>query len=743
MGWGPGTQTRRGIWYVRSAQRPSICMASRRLRTVRTAAYTSEITTLNRGQYRTYRLSFRRYQPGYGGQDQTAFLFIHGHLGSYRQSFNIAEWCTTNRSVWYAIDFAPASLAACRACEIQSQADYVATVLQALEQHHRQVVVVAHSMGGIVSDLALVRLGGNLDSISSIHLNVPWSANHPIFTHPALAMAVHERLRKASTGRRISFSSGVRDNVVPTMFTEPGTLELSRVRNVYESFTHVNLLFSRPVLSMFKEELLPFILEGQTADLRAAGKIHDHLSGGLGQRTRPRQLHNISHDDTGESIAVKVDRIRRIEPGTTILHSEGVRGYWEINAVSVMPKTPLPANEVESGSAGDDFNTAGLTRLVLSVSIKSPQGDWIPVPCDYIAQPRRISLCMTNRQAYEEESASSIGSVVIRVETDSPVLVLLTGRPRRRAELGVLGGKLDLNAEVICSVTKGPPPLMANEIRGLAIVPAGHARGSAPSSTNDDYLIVRTPEHEFYSAPLRLTFSVDLERLVVNTVREGTGSAIANFLVALRSNRDCLGLALTMLVVGIATCHSSNGAWEAIPALILIGASAAAGLSLSCVLPRTYRPLPTRVLIFLVLFTPVAPSLSILLCGLCHLYAGSPAWAVASVLVSHQSILCFAVHMWYTGEVPSVIGWDAQSVLDILMGLLSILLLRHDSEIARGSSFALRVSCILPFIVVVSTSYITSLWWGILVTGVMEVLCRTLAIRSRPSHDRREPTAAD
>ncbi|KAF4661807.1 hypothetical protein FOL46_005601 [Perkinsus olseni] len=493
-------------------------------RPVRTAAYTSEITTLNRGQHRTYRLSFRRYHPGYGGRDQTAFLFIHGHLGSYRQGFNIAEWCTTNRSVWYTIDYAPASLAACRACEIQSQADYAATVLQDLKEHHRQVVVVAHSMGGIVSDLALARLDDDLDAVSSIHLNVPWSAGHPIFTHPALAMAVFGRRGKASTGRvRISFSSGLRDNVVPTIFTEPGILDLSRVRNVYESFTHVNLLFSRPVLSMFKEELLPLILEDQSAVSRAAGKIHDHLSDGLGQRKRPRQLHSSSRDDTGESIAMAIDRIRRIEPGTTILQVEGVRGYWEINAVSVMPKTALPANKVESGSAGDDFNTADLTRPVLSVSIKSLQGDWIPVPCDYIAHPRRISLCITNRQAHEEESASSIGSVVIRVETESPVLVLLTCTPRRQAELGVLGGKLDLSTEVVCSVAKGPLPLIADKVRGLAIVPAGHAHGSAPSSTDHDYLIVRTPQHELYLAPLRLTFSVDLERLVVNAVREGTG----------------------------------------------------------------------------------------------------------------------------------------------------------------------------------------------------------------------------
>ncbi|KAF4700160.1 hypothetical protein FOZ63_023309 [Perkinsus olseni] len=493
-------------------------------RPVRTAAYTSEITTLNRGQYRTYRLFFRRYHSGYGGRDQTAFLFIHGHLGSYRQGFNIAEWCTTNRSVWYTVDFAPASLAACRACEIQSQADYVATVFQALKEHHRHIVVVAHSMGGIVSDLALARFDDNLDAISSIHLNVPWSADHPIFTHPALAMAVYEGPRKVRTGRRISFSSGVRDNVVPTMFTEPGTLELSRARNVYESFTHVNLLFSRPVLSMLKDELLPFILEGQrAADSRAVGNICDHLSGGLGQRTRPRQLHNISRDNTGESMTIEVDQIRRIEPGVTILRAEGLRDYWEINAVSVMPKTPFPANEVESGSAGDDFNTADLTRPVLSVSIKAPQGDWIPVPCDYIAHPRRISLCTTNRQAYEEGSASSIGSVVIRVETDSPVLVLLTRQPRRRAELGVLGGKLDLSAEVVCSVAKGPLPLIADEVRGLAIVPAGHAHWSAPSSTDDDYLIVRTPEYELSLAPLRLTFSVDSERLVVNAVREGTG----------------------------------------------------------------------------------------------------------------------------------------------------------------------------------------------------------------------------
>lgn len=384
-------------------------------------------------------------------------------------------------------------------------------VLVTLKKRHRRVVVVAHSMGGIVGDFALAALGS--DDIS-VHINVPWSWSHPIFIHPAMA-SYGEGTNTGVNRRRLSFSSGLRDNIVPTVFTEPGTLELSRVRNVYESYTHINVLFSRPFLSMFKEQVLPLVLEDREHSSSNVIDARRLLTEGLGQRVHAEaDLIRVG----AEATLIDVNQIKRVGPGVSTFRVEGVHDYWQLTVVCVVPKTQLPVDEIEAGSAGDDFSTADLIVPQLSVYIGGVQGDSVSVPCDYIAHPQRVTLCMASPSEYGGEVAISNGKLIVHIDSDSTLLVIVSNARRKRVNSGVLSGELIVVDEVICSLRQSPFPLKIREVRGLVVIPSGDDY----PHINDDLLVVRTPDDDVYSSPIRLPFSVDWQQVVVTTVRGHT-----------------------------------------------------------------------------------------------------------------------------------------------------------------------------------------------------------------------------
>ncbi|KAF4651027.1 hypothetical protein FOL47_000710 [Perkinsus chesapeaki] len=653
MGWGP--------WYSDETKN-----------LVRTVAYTNEIEELSRDQYRTYQLSFGKYLHPYTGRNQTAILFVHGHLGSFRQGFNLAEWCTTSRDVWYTIDFSPASISAYRVQELHVQASYVALVLRTLKRYHRDVGVVAHSMGGLISELALSKIDFR---VKSVHINVPWSEEHPVYVHPAMYWIVRSTRQSSRNNSRISLSSGVRDNVVPTAFTEPSTLVLSRTKDVYEDFTHVNLLFSRPVLSMFREHILPILVGDDSLFSSWTQAVVQQPSGGIDKLPQYPQ-HGSLESESYIPIPMEIDKLHQVEPALYHSRMEGLEGHWELTAVAQLPHVPMSASQRERGSAGDDFNTADLVPPTLHISISSGNSAWFPVRCDYLAHPARLAYCMATREELED-FADFNDDLEVRLKTDAPAIMSLKNTSLEGTKLHVFGGDISMKTEILRIVEYGPFPLKLAHGAGITILPiGGNDKGVGKQDT---LLLIRNVGVGLPRGSFDVSFTVDWPRVMIETVRKGTGHALVIFLMGLLSYGAYLSLITIFPLYMLVSYFRSNGGIEGLPMLIWLSLSAAAGCIVARSLPDKRRIIPTKSLIMLLVCTPIAPSLSILISGFTGVYAGRGSWSLATVIVSYQSILGLALYVWFNGKIPPVTETaEPQYVFDTVMALLCLFLLSRD-----------------------------------------------------------------
>lgn len=196
-------------------------------------------------------------------------LFIPGHMGKWTQIINIAQALSKRRPVSvFSLDF-HSSASGFHGSIVLQQAEFTAAaILRVSElyaeagQPNRSITLVAHSMGAIVALEALRQLQSRTSIVSSmIFLCSPVLGLTLVFEpRSAWLMA---RSRKELWGLQrdeampfaVVIGAGETDAMVPGEIAAlPAgargiSLVTSAIRDVHASFSHVNLLFSRPSLT--------------------------------------------------------------------------------------------------------------------------------------------------------------------------------------------------------------------------------------------------------------------------------------------------------------------------------------------------------------------------------------------------------------------------------------------------------------------------------------------------------------
>ncbi|CAJ1341799.1 unnamed protein product [Effrenium voratum] len=215
-----------------------------------------------------------------------AVLFVPGHGGSWKQGINLCAYLAKKDALhYYAADF-HASASALHSSVVTSQALFTAKArrqwvhhqgmeayqaarsssntnwrnrvpMVAIERirklHSGPLVLLGHSMGGIVALRAIAMGAARPDAVLLV--------SAPLQPHPLLLEPRFQAVQPVSFSwdlRLVSVSGGPTDPLVPMHTARPRTgvfQPLPGARDVYASFSHVNLLFSRHSLHFLAQLL--------------------------------------------------------------------------------------------------------------------------------------------------------------------------------------------------------------------------------------------------------------------------------------------------------------------------------------------------------------------------------------------------------------------------------------------------------------------------------------------------------
>ncbi|CAE7864861.1 bst1 [Symbiodinium microadriaticum] len=248
---------------------------------------------LEQSHFRLYGLrtgTGQRTQANSDGQ----VLFVPGHGGAWTQTINLASYVAKQQSDirFFALDF-HASASALHWSVVEAQADFtVAAVIELAKPQRGPLVLLCHSMGGLVALESLRLLGDRRSLVAGVVLVSAPTAEHPLLLEARFAYRAAAAREEAWTFQSppiVSISGGATDALVPMTATilpqrpQAATLLLPAARDVYSSFSHVNVLFSRHSL-----HALSALLRGALAGrlLRTAESLRSPLSGLL----QPTQL---------------------------------------------------------------------------------------------------------------------------------------------------------------------------------------------------------------------------------------------------------------------------------------------------------------------------------------------------------------------------------------------------------------------------------------------------------------------
>eukprot|EP00439_Symbiodinium_sp_Y106_P071226 s1554_g12.t1 len=248
---------------------------------------------LEQSHFRLYGLrtgTGQRTQANSDGQ----VLFLPGHGGAWTQTINLASYVAKQQSDvrFFAVDF-HASTSALHWSVVEAQADFaVAAIIELAKPQRGPLVLLCHSMGGLVALESLRLLGARRSLLSGVVLVSSPTAEHPLLLEARFAYRAAAAREEAWTFQSppiVSISGGATDALVPMTASmmphraQAATLLLPAARDVYSSFSHVNVLFSRHSL-----HALSALLRGALAGrlLPTAESLRSPLSGLL----QPSQL---------------------------------------------------------------------------------------------------------------------------------------------------------------------------------------------------------------------------------------------------------------------------------------------------------------------------------------------------------------------------------------------------------------------------------------------------------------------
>ncbi|CAJ1341798.1 unnamed protein product [Effrenium voratum] len=183
-----------------------------------------------------------------------AVLFVPGHGGSWKQGINLCAYLAKKDALhYYAADF-HASASALHSSVVTSQALFTAKAIERIRKlHSGPLVLLGHSMGGIVALRAIAMGAARPDAVLLV--------SAPLQPHPLLLEPRFQAVQPVSFSwdlRLVSVSGGPTDPLVPMHTARPRTgvfQPLPGARDVYASFSHVNLLFSRHSLHFLAQLL--------------------------------------------------------------------------------------------------------------------------------------------------------------------------------------------------------------------------------------------------------------------------------------------------------------------------------------------------------------------------------------------------------------------------------------------------------------------------------------------------------
>ena len=159
---------------------------------------------------------------GSGGKKRLA-LFVPGHKGDVKQAISMTRFFEREGVVWdvYSVDFGEGAVAI-SADLARAEAEFVSQCLQYIAQQRKgPITVIAHSMGGIVTSLALAMASTPTHRVTEvIALSTPFSVP-PVATSLSISSLYRDvhlfwRSPQAHSLFLLSFSGGIRDLTVPS-----------------------------------------------------------------------------------------------------------------------------------------------------------------------------------------------------------------------------------------------------------------------------------------------------------------------------------------------------------------------------------------------------------------------------------------------------------------------------------------------------------------------------------------------
>ncbi len=200
--------------------------------------------------------SLHRYSDPFAKNPQVAsctpVIFAPGNQGSYKQSRTIGSWLANHYDeshcyTTYAVDFLE-QWSVVSNKTIRQQAEFLLSCIQHVQSKHKnkKLVIVAHSMGGIVAKLALAKT--HLDDVILITLATPQD-KPALQVDPDLPIN-YESLPNAKL--TINISGGYRDIQVLPFGTEVSdkriNLAIDTMPLVWTSPDHQSILWAQPII---------------------------------------------------------------------------------------------------------------------------------------------------------------------------------------------------------------------------------------------------------------------------------------------------------------------------------------------------------------------------------------------------------------------------------------------------------------------------------------------------------------
>eukprot|EP00913_Durusdinium_trenchii_P018893 g17754.t1 len=283
---------------------------------------------------------FGLYALGEAKPTKTApvILFVPGHGGSWKQGINLCAYLAKEDPVhFYTLDF-HASASALHWSVLSAQAAFTKAAIQRLGQLHTgPKLVLGHSMGGLES--------------------------HPLLLDPRFAIEASNLSCSI-----VSVSGGATDPLVPMKTTRNAHfIPLPAARDVYSSFSHVNLLFSRHSLHFLSRILRTGPSEGPWSNL-------------LGRPTAATRVSAPAQERIGDSTRQNWENASFVEPGAAVPFDRRL----EPQAIQRHP---------ERTSRGETFDaTDVLNCSETAVSWQDQEAGWYQVPVIEMQFPAKVCL---------------------------------------------------------------------------------------------------------------------------------------------------------------------------------------------------------------------------------------------------------------------------------------------------------------------------------------------------------------